>query len=177
MEPNNFGFDPTRFTDARLQTEGFIRFTGSPDQAFARIANHQGMTEWVPLLKQVTVTHPQELAAGESASGTTRTLVFQGGITLVERIVFWNAPLRYAFAYDTQGKGFPLQHYIGLMGVEPAAGGGGTLIFREYFEVKGRVSQAVIPHGVALLMRQALQKLSELIGGTEYDVKHVDAQP
>ena len=171
---SNFGFDPTKFTNARLQTEGWIRFTDPPEQVFAQIANHEGMTEWVPLLKKVTVTHPRKLAPGESAIGTTRELVFQGGITLVEHIVFWNAPLCYA--YDAQGKGFPLQNYIGLMGVEPTKNGGGTFIFREYFDVKGRVKQAVIPHGVVPPMRQALHKLSQLIGGTEYDVKHVEAQ-
>ena len=42
-------------------------------------------------------------------------MVFQGGLTLVERVVYWNPPLCYA--YDTQGKVFPLQNYIGLMGV------------------------------------------------------------
>jgi hypothetical protein len=110
MNLSNFGFDPTEFTKAWLQTEGWIRFTDPPEQVFARLANHEGMTEWLPLLKKVTVTYPGELAPGESAIGTTRELTFQGGITLVERIVFWNAPLCYA--YDSHGKGFPLQNYI-----------------------------------------------------------------
>ena len=131
------------------------------------------MTEWVPLLKKVTVTQPQPLATRESAVGTTRKMVFQGGLTLLERVVFWNPPLCYA--YDTQGKVFPLQNYIGLMGVEAAKSGGGTFIFREYFDVKGRVKKAVIPYGVVPPMRQALHKLSQLIGGTEYHVKHVTA--
>lgn len=172
MNTNNFGFDPTEFTGARLQTEGWIKFTDPPDQVFARIANHEGLTEWLPLLKNVTVTHPRDLAPGESAIGTTRELVFQGGLTLVERVVFWNPPLCYA--YDTQGKVFPLQNYIGLMGVEPAENGG-TFIFREYFDVKGRVQKTVIPHGIVLPMKQALHKLSQLIRGTEYVVKHVNA--
>lgn len=172
MSPNNFGFDPTMFTNALLQTEGWIRFTDPPDKVFAQIANHEGMTEWLPLLKKVTVTHPQELAPGESAIGTTRELTFQGGITLDERVVFWNAPLCYA--YDTYGKVFPLQNYVGFMGVEPVENGG-TLIFREYFDVKGRGKNTVIPYGIVLPMRQALHKLSQLIGGTEYDVKHVKA--
>jgi hypothetical protein len=174
MDADLFGFDPGEFTDARLQTEGWIRFTDPPEEVFSQLANHEGMTAWVPLLKKVTVTHPHELAPGESAIGTTRELTFQGGIALVERIVFWNAPLCYA--YDTHGKVFPLQNYIGLMGVEPAKNGGGIFIFREYFDVKGRVKQAVIPHGVVPPMRKALHSLSQLIGGTEYEVKHVKAK-
>jgi hypothetical protein len=172
MNSNNFGFDPTEFTGARLQTEGWIQFTDPPDQVFARIANHEGMTEWLPLLKNVRVTHPQDLAPGESAIGTTRELTFQGGITLVEQVVYWNPPLCYA--YNTQGKFFPLQNYIGLMGVGPAENGG-TFIFQEYFDTNGRIKKTVIPYGVVAVMRQAFHKLSKLIGGTEYEVKHVKA--
>lgn len=171
MNTDNFDFDPTSLTSAPLQTEGWIHFSDSPEQVFARLANHEGMTEWIPLLNQVTVSHPQTLASGKNTVGTTRTLVFKGGITLVERIVFWNAPLCYA--YDTQGKGFPMQNYIGFMGVEPAENGGGTFIFREYFDVKGPIKHTIIPHGVVPPMRQVLHKLSQLIGGTDYDVNHV----
>ncbi len=170
MDTSHFGFDPTQFTTARLQTEGWIRFTDPPDKVFAQIANHEGLREWVPLLKKVTVTHPQTLPPGESTVGTTRTLKFQGDMTLVEHVVFWNAP--WCYAYDTQGKGFPLQNYIGLFGVV-AEKNGGTFVFREYFDAKGRVKRAVIPHGLVAPMRQAFKKLSKLIGGTELDVRHV----
>jgi hypothetical protein len=173
MELSRFGFEPTEFTNAPLQTEGWMRFTDPPEKVFAVLANHEGMTEWLPLLKKVTVTHPRELASGESTVGTRRELVFQGGLTLVETIVYWNPPLCYA--YDTHGKVFPLQNYIGLMGVEPLENGG-TFIFREYYDLPGSVQNAVIPHGVVLAMKQAFSKLSKLIGGTEYDVKHVKAQ-
>jgi hypothetical protein len=140
---------------------------------FARLAHHEGLTEWVPLLKSVIVEHPQPLASGESAVGTTRTLVFQGGLMLVEKVVYWNPPLCYA--YDTQGSLFPLHDYIGLMGVEPSADGGGVFVFREYFAVSGPIKKTVLPHGVVPPMRKAFHKLSQLIGGTEYDVKHVHA--
>lgn len=173
MDTSDFGFDSSKFTSARLQTEGWIRCTEPPERVFARLADHEGMTKWIPLLKQVTVAQPPGCAPGKSAVGTTRTLTFQGGITLVERIVFWNAPLCYA--YDSKGDHFPLQNYIGLMGVEPAGDGGSTFRFREYFDVKGRVQQAVIPHGVVLMMRPAFHKLSELIGGVEHELVHVKA--
>lgn len=173
MDTSDFGFDPAEFTNAPLQTEGWIRFSDPPDQVFARLAHHEGMTEWVPLLKEVTVSHPQPLTSGESTVGTTRTMIFQGGLTLVERIVYWNPPLCYA--YDTQGKLFPLQNYIGLMGVVPGEDGGGVFVFREYFTVGGSIKNAVIPRGVVPPMQQALRTLSQLIGGTAYDVKHVAA--
>ena len=170
---NIFGFDPTAFTNAPLQTDGWMRFTDPPEKVFAVLANHEGMTEWLPLLQKVTVTHPQELPPGESTIGSIRELTFPGGITVVEKVVYWNAPLCYA--YDSHAKIFPFQNYIGLMGVEPAENGGGTFIFHEYFDLSGRIEQAVLPHGVVPPMRQALHKLSQMIGGTEYDVKHVKA--
>jgi hypothetical protein len=170
MNTSSCGFDPAEFTNAPLQTEGWIRFTVPPDAVFARLANHEGLTDWLPLLKTVTVTHPRELPPGESTIGTRRELVFQGGLTLVETIVYWNSPLCYA--YNTHGKVFPLQNYIGLIGVEPAEKGG-TFIFREYYDLPGPVQNAVIPHGVVLAMKQAFSNLSKLIDGTEYDIKHV----
>src|ERR1039458_2007876 len=66
------GFDPGHYTGAPLQTEGIIRFGGSPDAVFARIANHPAMTDWVPLLKTVQVSHPKPVPPGESMVGTTR---------------------------------------------------------------------------------------------------------
>jgi hypothetical protein len=174
MDNNNFGFDPASLTGAPLQTNGWIRFTDPPVQVFDRLANHEGMTEWVPLLKNVKVTHPLELVPGNSAVGTTRELTFPGGITLVEQVLFWNPP--YCYAYDTHGKDLPFQNYIGFMGVEPGENGGGTFVFKEYFDIEGRIKKTVIPYGVAAAMRQAFHKLSQLIGGTEYDVKHVKSQ-
>lgn len=99
MATNDLNFDPTKFTSARLQTEGWMKFTDPPEKVFALLADHKGMTQWLPLLKKVTVTHTQEVAPGESAVGTARKMVFEGGITLVETVVFWNPPLCYA--YDT----------------------------------------------------------------------------
>ena len=130
---NIFGFDPTAFTNAPLQTDGWMRFTDPPEKVFAVLANHEGMTEWLPLLQKVTVTHPRELPPGESTIGSIRELTFPGGITVVEKVVFWNAPLCYA--YDSHAKIFPFQNYIGFMGVEPAENGGGTFIFHEYFDL------------------------------------------
>jgi len=84
------GFDPGRYTAAPLQTEGVIRFTGSPDAVFARIANHGALTDWVPMLKTVQVSHPKPMPPGESTIGTTRVLALRGGVTLREEIVYWD---------------------------------------------------------------------------------------
>ena len=64
-----------------------IRFAGSPDAVFARIADHPAMTDWVPLLKTVQVAHPKPLPPGESTVGTARVLALRGGVTIREEVV------------------------------------------------------------------------------------------
>ena len=105
-------FDPGGYTAAPLQTEGVIRFGGSPDTVFARIANHPAMTDWVPLLKTVQVSHPKPLPPGESMLGTTRVLALRGGVTIREEVVYWDPPRCYA--YTTEGKHWPMRNYVGL---------------------------------------------------------------
>jgi hypothetical protein len=131
------GFDPGRFTAAPLQTQGVIRFPGSPDPVFVRIADHAAMTDWVPLLKTVQVWHPKPLPPGQSMAGTARVLALRGGVIIREELVYWDPPRCYA--YTTEGQRWPLRDYVGFMGVQAAAGGcgGGTFLFREYFCVEG----------------------------------------
>lgn len=166
------GFDPGRYTIAPLQTEGVIRFAGSPDTVFAQIANHPAMTDWVPLLKTVQVTHPKPLPPGESMVGTTRVLALRGGVTIQEEIVYWDQP--HCYAYTTQGKRWPMRNYVGFMGVQ-ATDGGGVFLFREYFCVDGALRRALVSRGVVILGRRALRNLSKLTGGTSAEFRHVAA--
>jgi len=169
------GFDPGRYTAAPLQTEGVIRFAGSPDAVFARIANHPAMTDWVPLLKTVQVSHPKPLPPGESMIGTTRVLALRGGVRIREEIVYWDPP--HCYAYTTEGKRWPLRKYVGFMGVQPAAdGGGGNFVFREYFCVDGTLRRALVSRSIVILGKRALGNLSKLIDGMSAEFRHVPAR-
>ena len=44
----------------------------------------------------------------------------------------------------------------------------GRFIFRGYFDDLNRVEQAILPHGVVALFKQAFGNLARLIGGTVY---------
>jgi Polyketide cyclase / dehydrase and lipid transport len=167
------GFDPGRYTPAPLQTDGVIRFTGSPDTVFARIADHAAMTDWVPLLKAVRVSHPKPLPPGESTIGTTRVLAMRGGVTLREEVVYWDPP--HCYAYTTEGNHWPMRDYVGFLGVAAAAEGG-TFRFQEYFTVDGTLQRALVPHGIVLLGRRALHNLSKLIGGTSVELRRAPAR-
>jgi hypothetical protein len=165
------GFEPGRYTAAPLQTEGVIRFTGSPDPVFARIADHAAMTDWVPLLKTVQVSHPKPLPPGESMAGTARVMALRGGVIIREEVVYWDPPRCYA--YTTTGKHWPLRDYVGFMGVQAAAGGGGAFLLRGYFRVEGALRRAVVSPGIVVLGKVTLRNLSRLIGGTSVEFRHV----
>jgi len=164
-------FEPIRYTAAPLQTEGWIVFRESPEKVFARIADHAALSDWVPLVQEVAVTHPRPLAPGESTIGTTRYITFKGGLEISEKVVYWNPP--YCYAYTTEGKHFPFKNYVGLFQVEPIEAQSGKLIFREYFDEMGQVQQAILPHGVIAFGKLSLGNLCKLIGGTGYDMTTV----
>ena len=150
-----------------------IRFAGSPDAVFGQIADHAAMTGWVPLLKTVQVWHPKLLPPGRASAGTARVLAFRGGVIIREEVVYWDPPRCYA--YTTEGKHWPLQDYVGFMGVQAAAdgGAGGTFVFREYFCVEGALRRALVPPGIVIVGRLALRNLGKLTGGTSAEFRHV----
>jgi Polyketide cyclase / dehydrase and lipid transport len=167
------GFDPGRYTTAPLQTEGVVRFAGSLDAVFTRIANHAAMTDWVPLLKTVQVSHPKSLPPGESMVGTARVLSLRGGVIIREEVVYWDSPRCYA--YTTEGKRWPLRDYVGFMGVQEAPGGG-AFVFREYFCVDGALRRALVSPGIVLVGKLAIRNLSKLIGGTSAEFRRVPSR-
>jgi hypothetical protein len=143
-----------------------IVFRESPAKVFALISDHSALGDWVPLVQEVTVMHPRPLAPGESTIGAMRIITFKGGLEVVEKVVYWNPP--YCYAYTSEGKQRPFKNYVGLFSVEPIDDQSGRFIFREYFDEMGRVEQAIMPHGVTSLGKQAMGNLARLIGGTEY---------
>ena len=159
-------FDPTQYTAAPQQTEGWIDFRSAPEKVFARAANHAAMGDWIPLVQGITVTHPGPVAPGESIIGTARHITMKGGLTIVETVVYWNPP--YCYAYKAEGNHFPLKNYVGLFAVEPADAQSGRFIFREYFDDLGPVEKAILPHGVVTVFKQAMGNLARLVGGTAY---------
>ncbi len=140
---------------------------------FATITDYAAMTDWVPLLKTVQVSHPKPLPPGQSTVGTARVLAFRGGVIIREEVVYWDLPRCYA--YTTEGKHWPLRDYVGFMGVQAAAdgGAGGTFVFREYFCVEGTLRRALVPPGIVIVGRLALRNLGKLIGGTSAEFRHV----
>jgi hypothetical protein len=159
-------FDPNKFSSAPHQTEGWIVFHKAPEKVFARLADHAALGDWIPLVQEITVTHPHPVGSGESTIGTARHIKMKGGLVIVETVVYWNPP--YCYAYTGEGKHFPLKNYLGLFQVEPFDDQSGRFTFREYFDDLAGVEHAILPHGVAAAFKKALGSLARLIGGSEY---------
>jgi hypothetical protein len=56
-----YKFDPTRYTTAHHQIEGWIVFRELPEKAFSRMADHAAIGDCVRLVQKVAVTHPRPL--------------------------------------------------------------------------------------------------------------------
>jgi hypothetical protein len=80
-------FEPSQYTTAPHQTEGWIVFRESPEKVFARVADHAAMGVWIPLVHQITVTHPHPVAPGESTIGTARVITLTGGLVVTEKVL------------------------------------------------------------------------------------------
>jgi hypothetical protein len=159
-------FEPMHYTTAPHQTEGWIVFRTSPEKVFARVADHAAIDDWVPFVHRIAVSHPYPVAPGASTIGTARTITLKGGMSIIETVVYWRPP--YCYAFTAASKHLPLMNYVGLFSVEPADAESGRLVFREYFDDTNRVEQAILPHGVVTIFKQALGNLARLIGGIEY---------
>jgi len=70
-------FDPTLFTSARQQTEGWIDFRFSPEAVFARVSDHASMNDWVPMVHSIEVTQPHSVEPGQSTVGTACHITFK----------------------------------------------------------------------------------------------------
>ena len=110
-------FEPSQYTSAPQQTEGWIDFRSSPEKVFARAADHAAMEDWIPLVQGITVTHPGLVAPGASMIGTARHITMKGGLAIIETVVYWNPP--HCYAFKAEGKFLPLKNYVGLFAVLP----------------------------------------------------------
>ncbi len=51
-------FEATVHTTAPQQSEGWIDFRQSPEKVFARVADHAAIGDWVPMVREINVSHP-----------------------------------------------------------------------------------------------------------------------
>ena len=88
-------FDSTQHSEAALQLK-FSKLIKHPiEDVWKVISHHQGMTQWMPLIKRVNLVKPDP--EGGWGEGCERHCQF-GPDLLKERIVHWNPPYGYAYS-------------------------------------------------------------------------------
>lgn len=140
-----YRFEPTQYTTAPHQSEGWIVFRQSPEKVFARVADHAALGDWIPLVQEITVTHPHPVAPGECTIGAVRRIIMKGGLEIIETVVYWNLP--YWHGYKTEGKHLPdIHRAIERRPVMTAGSSDGDIHMFKYAKGHGGRSLALLVH-------------------------------
>ena len=123
--------DASYFTDAPIRPRFPWELPVTPEQLFAVFEDPESWPKWVHGIGKVVWTSPPPYGVG-----TTRTVIFWGGMEVYEEFVVWEAGRRMAFVFygTTQEvwKRFG-EHYE----VEPLPDGGCRLVWTVAYEPTG----------------------------------------
>ncbi len=151
-------FDPKEFTKAPKQMQ-FSRLVKAPiEEVWAVVADHQGMTQWMPMIKHVELIKPDD--KGTWGEGCERHCTF-GSDLLEEKIVFWDAP--YGYAYRIADMHIVKDHLGHIQLLEKLDG---TLVtWTQYYHPNGNAVKRWMAKNVMLpsVMKKALKNLEKKV--------------
>jgi hypothetical protein len=151
-------FNAKNFTSAPQQIRK-TRYIDAPiEDVWAIVANHGGMTEWMPMISHVELTKSND--AGEFSEGCERECQF-GPDLLKEKIIFWDAP--YGYAYSIADMHLVRDH-VGHFQLIPS-GSGTEVIWRQYFYPNSNFAMNFVSRRVMMpsVMGKALKNLDKKI--------------
>ncbi len=161
------GLDLDETTDAPLQLIKLAGLRASPEEVFAVVGDHVGMTGWVPGLTGVQLDSSE--AAVEGEEGAVRVCEFADGSRLREEIVGWNPPHMYAFHIPDEYS-FPeassFEGHLTVFTCEPDGTGGTILAWRQYFNSE---APEAVRRMMAQIMEASLGNLVSRFGGRILD--------
>ncbi len=151
-------FNVTQFTEAPQQLQ-FSRIVNAPiREVWKIISDHQGMTQWMPMIKHVDLVIPDKKGGWEE--GCERHCQF-GGDVLKEKIAYWNPP--YGYAYMIEDMHIVKDHVGHIELTEKLEG---TLVtWSQYFYPQGNFAKKWMAKNVMLpfVMKKALKNLEKKI--------------
>ena len=153
------------FTNAPQKAFSRARLSASPEVVFAKMADHENLDEWIPLINhKVVVDHSHSKHPGKNDVGTIRICNF-GGDTLTERIQYWQPGRSYAYSV-LPSEDNPATDHLGVITVESDGAGGSLVSWRQYFNPKPWSLKAkVMPLMMGMVMDKALGNLADQYGG------------
>jgi len=147
-------------TERTLRMSATVAFSGySADQVFEIMGDPTRITDWYLLAKSVRV---EDGEAADQPFIVDFTLF--GEVT--EQVLFWDPPSSYI--YIATGEEFPIEDYHAEISVEDKGPDSGLLCWRVYFDrVSGSHHQNLLPVILPAVTEASVQRLSQMIGGTE----------
>lgn len=143
---------------APLRIDASFRLKAPPEKVFAMLGDLEGITRFFPLIHHAAVRH----ANGCVGAGSERVCSIRGMGKVNERIVWWNAPIGYA--YRAQGPLVPLREHLGVIQIAPGAQGGSELTWRQYFHTRLGPLGWMFPFMMRRMMGRAAANIDKLIG-------------
>jgi haloalkane dehalogenase len=147
-------FQPKKLTNAPLQITVSRQIRHSAMQIWPVLADHEGMTTWMPGIKHVDVKHNG--VNDDRGLHCERECTF-GNDLLREKIVHWNPPYGYAYMIADGSLAFVSGH-LGHIDVEPNEQGA-RVTWRQYFRPKGLKGWMMKRVMMPQIMKMALKKL------------------
>lgn len=149
-------FDVKKHTAAPLQIEKSSFIAAPINEVWEVVANHKGMTNWMPMIKHVELIQQNE--DGEWGEGCTRHCQF-GPDLLKEKIVHWDAPYGYAYSI---GDMHLVRDHVAFIKLEE--GNGGTKVtWSQYFYPNGNFIKNIVAKNIMMpfVMKKALTNLNK----------------
>lgn len=146
------------FTEAPLQITKTAYVDAPIDAVWKIVADHQGMTTWMPMIRQVHLTQANE--QGEWGEGCERQCQF-GPDLLNEKIVHWNPPYGYAYMIADMHL---VNDHLGHISLSPE-GKGTRIEWRQYFNPNGNAVKRFVAKKIMMpqVMSRALKNLNKKV--------------
>ncbi len=151
-------FNKTAFTKAPQQLQ-FSRVVKAPIQeVWNVVADHQGMTQWMPMIKHVNLVKPN--AEGSWGEGCERHCQF-GSDLLQEKIVHWDPPYGYAYMIADMHL---VKNHVGYIQLTEKMEGT-QVTWTQYFDPNGNFAKKWIAKNIMLpsVMKKALVNLEKKV--------------
>jgi len=149
-------FNPKQFTNAPKQLE-VSRLVHAPiEEVWKVVADHKGMTQWMPMIKHVDLVRPD--AQGNWGEGCERHCQF-GADLLQEKIAYWNPPHGYAYQIADMHL---VKNHVGHISLHEK-GGGTKVTWTQYYNPNGNAAKRWMAKNVMMpyVMKKALKNLEK----------------
>ena len=154
MKPLNV----SKFTNAPQQVQKTKLVDAPIEDVWQVVADHQGMTQWMPMIKHVDLVQANE--AGEWGEGFERHCQF-GPDLLEEKIVHWDPPYGYAYMI---GDMHLVKDHLGHIELKPTPNGT-QVTWTQYFQPNGNFVKRLMAKNVMIpsVMTKALNNLNRKV--------------